>query len=128
MTDTGRDGDIVGMKSGRSGRSSKSHLCCGASLHVGDLVRFRLVMLEVQGGAPAEILKVLKIKYGTEGCHFGFLPRHILKGARRNESKDAFGQIMLLYQDSTVEVLRRKNDHLLGVTSFRLLSDIQLSE
>jgi hypothetical protein len=85
-------------------------------------------MLEVQGGAPVESLKVIKIKYGTEGCHVGFLPRHILKGARRNEFKDAFGQVILLYQDSTVGVLRRKNDSLLGVASFRLLSDIQLSE
>jgi hypothetical protein len=55
-------------------------------------------MLEVQGGAPVEALKVLKIKDGTEGCHVGFLPRHILKGARRNEFKDAFGQVILLYR------------------------------
>jgi hypothetical protein len=85
-------------------------------------------MLEVQGGSPVEALKVLKIKDGTEGCHVGFLPRQILKGARRNEFKDAFGQVILLYQDSTVKVLRRKNYRLLGVASFRLLSDIQLSE
>jgi hypothetical protein len=91
MTDTGRDGEIVGLKSGTNGRSCEAHLCCGASLHVGDLVRFRLVMLEVQGGAPVEALKVLKIKDGTEGCHVGFLPRHKLKGARRNEFKDDFG-------------------------------------
>jgi hypothetical protein len=128
MTDTGRDGEIVGLKSGTSGRSCEAHLCCGASLHVGYLVRFCLVMLEVQGGAPVEAFKVLKFKDGTEGCHVGLLPRHILKGARRNEFKDAFGQVILLYQDLTVEVLRRKNDRLLGVASFRLLSDIQLSE
>jgi hypothetical protein len=85
-------------------------------------------MLEVQGGAPVEALKVLKIKDGTEGCHVGFLPRHILKVARRNECMDAFGQFILLYQYSTVEVLRRKNDRLLGVASLRLLSDIQISE
>jgi hypothetical protein len=128
MPATGRDVEIVGLKLGTSGRSCESHLCCGASPHVCDLVRFRLVMLEVQGGAPVKALKVLKIKDGTKGCHFGFLPRHILKGARRNKFKDAFGQVILLYQDSTVEVARRKNDHLLGVSSFRLLSDIQLSE
>jgi hypothetical protein len=104
MTDAGRDGKIIGLKLGTNGRSREAHLCCGASLHVGDLVRFHLVMLEVQGGAPIEALKVLKIKDGTEGCHVGFLPRHILKGARRNEFKDAFGQVIILYQDLTVEV------------------------
>jgi hypothetical protein len=97
MTDVGRDGEIVGLKSVKNGRSCEAHLCCGASLHVGDLVRFRLVMLEVQGGAPVEALNVLNINYGTEGCHVGLLPRHILKGARRNEFKDAFGQVILLY-------------------------------
>jgi hypothetical protein len=86
------------------------------------------VILEVQGGAPVKSLKVLKIKDCTEVFRVGFLPRHILKGARRNEFKDAFGQVILLYQDLTVEVLRRKNDRLLGVASFCLLSDIQLSE
>jgi hypothetical protein len=84
MIDAGRDGEIVGLKLGTNRRSCEANLCCGASLHVGDLVRFRFLMLEVQGGAPVEALKVLKIKYGTEGCHVGFLPRHILKGARRN--------------------------------------------
>jgi hypothetical protein len=97
MTDVGRDGEIVGLKSGKNERSCGAHLCCGASLHVGDLVRFRLVMLEVKGGAPVKALNVLKIKDGTEGCHVGFLPRHIFKGARRNEFKDAFGEVILLY-------------------------------
>jgi hypothetical protein len=85
-------------------------------------------MLEVQGGAPVEALKVLNIKDGTEGCHVGFLPRCIFKGERRNKFKDAFGQVILLYQDSTVDVLMRKNDRLLGVASFSLMSDIQVSE
>jgi hypothetical protein len=84
MTDPGRDGEILGLKSGTNERSCESHLCCGASLHVGDLVRFSLVILELQEGAPVESLKVLKIKDGNERCHFVSLPRHILKGARRN--------------------------------------------
>jgi hypothetical protein len=53
-------------------------------------------MLEVQGVEPFEALKGPKIKDGTEGCHIGFLPRHILKGARRNEFKDAFRQVILI--------------------------------
>jgi hypothetical protein len=66
MTDAGRDDDIVALKLGTNGRSCEAQLCCGASLHVGDLVQFRLVMLEVQGGAPVEALKVLKINDDTE--------------------------------------------------------------
>jgi hypothetical protein len=130
MTDAGRDGEIVWLKSGTNGRSCKTHFCCGASLHVGYLVQFHLIMLEVEveGGADVEAMKVIKIKDGTEGCYVGFLPRHILKGARINELKDAFGQVILLYQDSMAKVLRHNNDHLLGVASFCFLSDIQVSE
>jgi hypothetical protein len=87
-----------------------------------------MLEVEVGGGADVEALKEIKIKDVTEGCHVGFLLRHILKGARRNEFKYAFGQVILLYQDLTVEVLRPKNDRPLDVAPFRLLSDIQVSE
>jgi hypothetical protein len=83
MTDIGRDGEIVGLKSGTNGGSCEEYLSCDASLHVGDLVRFRLVMLEVQGGAPFEALQVLKIKYGTEGCHVGFTSKAHIKRSKK---------------------------------------------
>jgi hypothetical protein len=128
MTDAGRHGEILGLKLGINCRSCGAHFLCGASLHVGDFVRFDLVMMEVEIGADVESLKVIKIKDGTKGWHVGLLTRHILKGARRNEFKDAFLQAILLYQDSMVEVLRCNNDRLLGVASFRLMYDIQVSE
>jgi hypothetical protein len=37
-------------------------------------------VLEVEGGADVEAMKVIKIKDGIEGYHVGLLPRHILKG------------------------------------------------
>jgi hypothetical protein len=82
-------------------------------------------MLEVEGGELAQAMKVVKIIDGMEGCHVGFLTRYIIKGARQNEMKDAFGQVILLYKDTTVEVLRRKNDRLHCMASFHLLQDIQ---
>jgi hypothetical protein len=128
MTDAGRDGEIIGLKAGTNGTSCEAHLCSGASLHVGDLVRFCHVKLEVEVRSDVEAMEVIKIKYCTEGCHVGFLPRHILKGARRNEFKDAFGQVILIFWDLTVEVLRRNNDCFIGVAVFPLLSDIQVTE
>lgn len=73
-------------------------------------------------------MKVINIIDSTEGCHIGFLPGYIIKRARRNEMKDAFGQVILLFMDVTLEVVRRKNDHLYGVASFRLLQDIKVTE
>jgi hypothetical protein len=128
MLNSERDGEIVGLASGSNGRSCEVHECCGAAIRVGDLVRFRLTMLEIEGGEPVEALKVLKITDGTEGCHVGFLPRHFVTGARRSQMINAFGQIIVLYKDTTIEVLRRKNARLHGVASFRLLTDIQITE
>jgi hypothetical protein len=77
------------MTSNTNSRSCEAHECYGGALIVGDLVRFRL-------GESAEATKVINIINGTEGCYLGFLPRCITKGARRNEMKDAFVQVILL--------------------------------
>jgi hypothetical protein len=47
-------------------------------------------------------MKVVKIIDGMEGCHVGFLPTYIIEGVRRNEMKDTFGQVILLYKDTLV--------------------------
>jgi hypothetical protein len=70
MPDEVRDGEIVGMKSSTNGRSCGSNECCGKHICVGDLVIFRLVILEGDGdGQDTEATKVINIKYGTEAYH-----------------------------------------------------------
>jgi hypothetical protein len=84
MSDEVRDGEIVGLESSTNGRYCGYHGCCGKHLCVGDLVRFRLVILEGDGdGQDTEAMKVIKIKYGTEACHVGFLQRYIVKGSMK---------------------------------------------
>jgi hypothetical protein len=96
---------------------------------IGDLVRFCLVILEGDGdGQDTEAMKVINIKDGTEACHVGLYQRYILKGSRKEELKNAYGQVILMYKDSTIEMMKRKNKRLLGMASFRLLSDIQIKE
>jgi hypothetical protein len=74
------------------------------------------VILEGGGdGQEAEAMKVIKIKDSTEGCHVGFLQWHIIKGARQEELMDYFGQEIMLYKDSTIEVMKWKNMHLIGM-------------
>jgi hypothetical protein len=106
----------MGLESSTNGRSCGSHECCGKHICVGDLVRFRLVILEGAGdGQDTEAMKVIKIKDGTESFHVGFLHRYILKGARKEELTNAYGQAILLYKDSTIEMTKWKNKRLLGM-------------
>jgi hypothetical protein len=129
MPDEVRDGEIVGLESSTNGRSCGSHECCGNYLCVRDLVRFRLVIIEGDGdGQDTEAMKVIKIKDGTEAHHVRFLQRYIVKGSSKEELKNAYGQVILLYKESTIEMMKRKNKHLLGMASFCLVSDIQITE
>jgi hypothetical protein len=86
------------------------------------------VILEGDGdGQETEAMKVIKIKNGTEACHVGFLQRYIVKGSRKEKMTNAYGQVILLYTEITIEMMKRKNKLLLGMASFPLLSDIQIT-
>ncbi len=41
------DGEIVGLDKPDNGHSCNMHECCGCHLRVGDIVRFKAVVLEV---------------------------------------------------------------------------------
>jgi hypothetical protein len=73
-------------------------------------------------------MKVIKIKDGTEACNAVFLQRYIVKGSRKEELTNAYGQVILLYKDSTIEMMKRKNKRLLGMASFRLMSGVPIQE
>jgi hypothetical protein len=129
IPDEVRDGEIVGLESSTNERSCGSHECCGKHLCVGDLVIFRLVILE--GGIDGQdtyTMKLIKIKDETEACHIGFLQRYIVKGAMKEKFTNDYGQVILLYKDSTIEMMKRNNKRLLGMASFRLLADINITE
>jgi hypothetical protein len=74
-----RDGEIIGIASRESGSYCESHEVCGDHVAVGDLVKFKLVVIEVDGEKD-EAIKAIKIRDGTETCHIDFLPRHFFHG------------------------------------------------
>jgi hypothetical protein len=80
-----------------------------------------------RGGLETKI-KAVKIRDGTESCHIGFLPRHIVYGGKKEQITNKFGQVLELYKDSNDMTKKRKNDRLCGVASFRLLDEIQHME
>jgi len=44
-----KDGEIVGLKGMKNGRSCVSHGCCGDHFNSDDLVRFRLSVSDIDG-------------------------------------------------------------------------------
>jgi hypothetical protein len=68
---------------------------CGHHVAVGDLVKFKVVVLEEEGGLETNI-KAVKIRDGTESCHIGFLPRHIVYGGEKEQITNKFGQVLRL--------------------------------
>jgi hypothetical protein len=117
----GRDGGIVGLASGESSRACESHEICGHHVAVGDLVKFKVVVLE--GGVETKI-KAVKIRDGTESCQIDFLPRHIVYGGQKEQMTNKLDQMLELYKDSNDMTKKRKNARLCGVASFRVLDDI----
>jgi hypothetical protein len=81
---------------------------CGELLAVGDLVKFKLVVLEVDGEEEEEI-KAIKIRDGTESCHVGFLPRHFVDERRKEAVANKFGQVSELYKNLNDMTKQRKN-------------------
>jgi hypothetical protein len=70
-------------------------------------------------------IKVVKIWDDNESCHAGFLPRRIDYGIRKDKLMNKYAHMMELYNNSDDFTNKRKNHHLVGVASYRLLEDIQ---
>jgi hypothetical protein len=106
-----RDGEIVGIASGESGRTCESHKVCREVLAVGDLVKFKLVVIE----ADDEEEEAIKIRDGTESCHVAFLLRHLVYGRLKKAVVNKFGQVLELYKNSNDMAKQRKNRRLFSV-------------
>jgi hypothetical protein len=89
----GLHGEIFGLASGGS------HKICGQHVTVGDLIEFKVVVLEEDGGLETNI-KAVNIRDGTESCQVCFLPRHIFNWIQKEEMSNKFGQGLELYKDS----------------------------
>ncbi len=61
------DGKIVGLNKPDNGRPCNMHECCGHHLHVGDIVRFKAVVLKVCYEDTDEGVQVVKAVVIAEG-------------------------------------------------------------
>ena len=80
-----RDGEIVGLKGSSNGRACVQHACCGVSLQVDDLLRFKVGVVIQEDGTAKTVVKAVLIRDGTETCTVGFLPRQIAVVQRKRD-------------------------------------------
>jgi len=117
-----RDGEIVGLHSSNNGRSCTIHDCCGDHLALGDLIRFKLDIVSIEG-IVEKAIRAIRIVDDTELCTIGFLPRNIVRTSK-DKYIGKFAQIIELYDYSDMEAKRRKSHRNLDIASFRLLENI----
>ena len=124
MNESTFSGEIVGLRKGSNGRSCGMHAVCGDSLCVNDLIKFKKVVVEVEGKCiHAVCVKV--IKDATECCIVGFIPQ-VEVAARGDFLNNKYAQVVEFYnnlQDN--DIVRRERDHrYCGVASYLLLESI----
>jgi hypothetical protein len=104
---TGVTVEIVGTDTGDRGRSCEHHEVCGKELQLDSVVRFRRVVIDVDGVEETAIAAYW-VTEGVDRCRVGFLPRHLIKHSKQYEGK--LGQIIEIHSvDSDSPLKRRKH-------------------
>ena len=81
--------NIVGIKSSNRGRSCEEHACCGSSLELDLVVRFRREQIVTYAGQEEAALAVYWVTDAVDRCWVGLLPRHLLKHSNKYDGKAA---------------------------------------
>ena len=76
---SGITGDIVGIDASDSGRSCHVHKCCDSVIAPDVVVCFQAVQLLQDNGEKVVALAAHHMTGGVDGCHLGFLQRHLLR-------------------------------------------------
>ena len=99
--------EICGVAATDHGRSCEVHPCCGDSLQLDTIVRFRRVQ-EIFNGKEQEAVAVYTVSDGLDRCRVGFLPKHYLKNASHYDGRVAQVTDILSMSDHASE---RKKSH-----------------
>eukprot|EP00474_Spongospora_subterranea_P004922 CRZ05380.1 hypothetical protein [Spongospora subterranea] len=119
-------GEIVGLHSDSNGRSCESHGTCGNWVNEGDLIRFKVVIVDFDGQVE-QAIACHRIRDGVESCRVGFLQRSLVARSKERFA-NKFGQVLQLYENCDNVVKRNKSFKNKGMASFRLLEYVPVEE
>jgi hypothetical protein len=114
--------DIIGCDEGSDGRSCISHEVCGKFVQVGDILVLRWEVIPI-GDDIEEVIKAHVIRDGSQECHIGYLPRHLLRQKERYKNKMA-----VVIEDlrlSTNFQRRRRSERNKGILYCNMLDAIE---
>ena len=102
--------NIVGIKARNRGRSCKEHACCGSSLELDSVVRFRREQIVTDAGQEESALAVYWVTDDVDWCRVGFLPRHLLKHSNKYDGKaDQIVAFLALSESHGYKAKSRRN-------------------
>ena len=94
------DGKLLSLNAPNNMHSCEKHECCGKALKPGDVIRFKLAVVEDISGKPLETAKDITIKDGTEQlCTVGFLGKEVvaLTSSQMLKYIDKFAQVLEIW-------------------------------
>jgi hypothetical protein len=121
------DFEIYGLNGSSNGRSCSSHACCGLQVKVGDIVRLKKTVVDVETGVEEAIVCVL-VRCGRETCSVGFIPRALHAWDPVVEHINRHAQVVEMYAVSRNTQKRRKNHMNCGVAGCMFLDQINQIE
>ena len=92
---------IVGISESDRDRSCENHTCCGRSLELDSVVRFKYCQVLIDEEEETAI-EVVSIRGGLDSCRVGFLKRHYIEDNRRLDGQVA--QIVAFHRDADNQI------------------------
>lgn len=112
------EGEIVGLRGTGNGRMCEIHYNgCGCNVKVGERIRFRSFVVEMEGNEVFSIGAV-KVSDGVESCLIGFLPRYQLN--TQGDVIGKYGTITKLYAVSPRAAEREIDHRNVGVARYQV--------
>ena len=105
--------EVVGLRSGSSGRNCEEHAVCGMVVEQDVVLRIRRVFVDTGDGRSVLALAAYWISDGIDRCRVGYLPKHLVKNSQEYDGR--LIQVTELYQNHSSDTLRKKNDRNRGV-------------
>jgi hypothetical protein len=119
--------EIYGLASNTSGRSCIVHECCGAQVVVGDIVRLKKTLVDLDHGTEEAVACVL-VRCGRETCTVAYIPRALLHWQSIADHINKHAQIVEMYVMSRNSYKRRKCHLNLGVAGCVFIDEIPQDE
>jgi hypothetical protein len=119
--------EIFGLNSNTSGRSCNLHECCGSQVTVGDIVRLKKTLVDLDHGTEEAVACIL-VRRGRETCTVAYVPRALLHWQSIAEHINKHAQIVEMYVMSRNTHKRRKCHLNMGVAGCVFIDEIPQDE